>query len=63
MVTHQRLYEHAMVCDGVVIDEPQTYYEFKGRTYAKGQKRRTNRKNEQKSVENNFPVCMGWQIC
>jgi hypothetical protein len=37
MVTHQRLYEHAMVCDGVVIDEPQTYYEFKGRTYAKGQ--------------------------
>ena len=38
MVSHQRLYEHAMVCDAVAVPQPQAYLRSGGKCYVQGQR-------------------------
>ena len=38
MVNHARLYEHAMVCDGVEVPQPRTYLRSGGKCYVQGQR-------------------------
>ena len=38
MVSHQRLYEHAMVCDAVAVPQPRVYLRSGGKCYVQGQR-------------------------